>query len=232
LTAFYLYKRFIAMSSSYKMRPLLLCVLIAWVVVPSKAATILADFQFTGNSLASADAGTNWTTTDLNSGGGVPLTFAGGEGNPTAPSIGFTMGDVNDGTFLDDDYYTFTITPDPGTELDFTSLTFDFQKQSGGADVNLRIFSSVDGFTNGSELGTGTVSPQGSWVTGISADLTSLANQTAATEFRIYVDTSGTFGPNALNLDNIQVEGEAIPEPSSLALLGLGLAFLIARRRR
>ena len=54
-------------------------------------------------------------------------------------------------------------------------------------------------------------------------------------EFRLYMwGGSGGAGGSALRLDNLLVEGtiSAVPEPSSLCMLGLGLAGFIARRRR
>ena len=75
--------------------------------VGSANAGTIASFEFTGGSLASSDPSTNWTTTDLGTGGGVPLATDGDVGQP-APSLSFSMGDINDGKFLDTDYYTFT----------------------------------------------------------------------------------------------------------------------------
>jgi hypothetical protein len=195
---------------------------LALTYLPAYSFTV-ASFEFTGNSLASNDAGTSWTTTSLASGGGVPETFDGAEGQP-APSLGLSMGDINDGTLLDDDYYTFTITP--GASLQFESFSIDINKISGGADVFARLYSDIDGF--GSEIGNAQVSPTDEWNT-YSIDLSGLAAQTTPTEFRVYLETGGTFGPNPIKLDNITVT--AVPEPSLAALCSLGLFGFLRRRR-
>lgn len=195
------------------------------------AAVILADYNFDSNSLASADTDIQTTATDLGSGGGVPIdTFDGSDGL-LAPSLKLTMGHVNDGTFLDDDYYTFTIEAD-GSTIDFTALDLNFKKQSGGASVELRVYSSIGGFTAGNELGTASFSSF-DWES-MNVDLSGLTGVTADTEFRVYLQTGGTFGPNQLNLDNITVQGDiaAVPEPASLAAGLMGLTFFAARRRR
>lgn len=199
-----------------------------YAAAPASAATI-ASYDFTANSLASSDAEANSTASDLSSGGGVPLAFDGVNGQP-APSIGLTMGDINDGTLLDDDYYEFTITPGALTSIDYTSFDIDINKISGGADVQARLYSDIDGF--GSEIGNAIVSVQNAWNT-YNIDLSGLATQTSATTFRLYLRTTGTFGPNQIKLDNINVTGDVlvVPEPGSLALLALG-GLLIARRRR
>jgi len=199
----------------------------ALVAATSVQALVIAEYSFDEDSFASSDAGTNWTTTDLGSGGGVPLATDDTEGQP-APSLAFEMGDINDGTFLDDDYYTFTVTP--SSSLDFTTFTFDINKISGGADVEYQLFSSVDGFTAGNELGSGAISDTDTWLNE-STDVSSLTAVSSTTEFRLYFFTTGTFGPNQIKVDNITLS--AVPEPSAFALLAgcFGLTWVMLRRR-
>jgi len=213
----------------YKSNQLLavLCGTLAMVAAGSVDAATIAEYGFTSNSLASSDTETNSDATSLASGGGVPEAFDGSEGQP-APSLALSMGDINDGTLLDSDYYTFTITPDAGFEIDFTQFSIDINKLSGGADVFARLYSSIDTFS--SEIGNASVSPQGEWNT-YNIDLAALPTVSTPTEFRVYLETSGTFDPNGIRLDNLVTTGEVIPEPGSLALMALG-GLLIARRRR
>ena len=83
-------------------------------------AAILADFQFPGSSLASADPSTNWTTTNISDGPGVPMTI--NVGNPS-PGIDIKFGDFDNGNLTNalaaGDYYSFTVTPDAGQQIDF-----------------------------------------------------------------------------------------------------------------
>ena len=71
------------------------------------------------------------------------------------------MGDIATnlaGAISDGDYYTFTVTPDAGATVTFTSFSFDINKISGGADVTGTVFSSIDGFTSADAIGSGVVS--------------------------------------------------------------------------
>lgn len=177
------------------------------------AAALLADYEFTDSDLTSSDASTSWTTTDLSSGGGIPVGYDGSLGQP-APSLTLVMGNINDGTLLDNDYYSFTIAPADGYEINFIQFSFDIYKVSGGADVDGWLFSDVDGFTAGNEIGSGTISATTSWETK-TISLSGLPTVTTAVEFRLYLDTGGTFASNQIKLDNLQVTGAANPLPPS-----------------
>jgi hypothetical protein len=78
-------------------------------------AVVLAESTFDESSFASSDASTSWTTSDISSGEGGPMTISGTEGNP-APAIGITFGGFDYATLEDsltaDGYYSFTLTPD------------------------------------------------------------------------------------------------------------------------
>ncbi len=213
----------------------------------SVQADVLAEYTFDGASLASSDASTSWATSDISNGTGLPSisdSISGTEGTP-APGIeitfgGFDYADIG-ASLTANGYYTFTVTPDAGTELSFTDLTFDMFKSSGaGATVSATLFSSIDGFaTTGDAIGAGTLvggaEQSGSFLER-TISLSTLATVTTATEFRLYLDDGGANNDaNLFRLDNIILNGDTspIPEPASAALvLGLGALGLMARRRR
>ncbi|WFB36346.1 PEP-CTERM sorting domain-containing protein [Kiritimatiellota bacterium B12222] len=207
-------------------------------------ADVLAEYTFTDSSFASTDASTSWTTSDLGNGVGLPLTVSATEGNP-APGIEITFGGFDyadlSASLVANGYYSFTITPDAGTELTFTDLTFEMYKQSGAtATVSATIFSSIDGFaTTGDAIGAGELvggGEQSGFFLGRTVVLSSLPTVSTATEFRIYLDDGGANNSsNEFRLDNIVLNGTAsvIPEPSSILLmLGASLVFMVTARRR
>ena len=146
-----------------------------------------------------------------------------------------------DSAFADGDYVTFTITPDPGFQLDISSFTFGGTK--GGSSSRLfGIASSVDNnFSTDTNLtylyaaDPGTVNDYNTILLAfndVDHDLSAYQNLGALT-FIVAVD-----GSNAQRLFNIQVEGTVspIPEPSTFAAiagpLGLVVVMMMRRRRR
>ena len=87
------------------------------------------------------------------------------------------------------DYFTFTIAPNSGYEIDFSSFVYSGQASETGP-VNFAFRSSIDGFTNN----IGSTSASGSTI-----DLSgsSFQNITSAIEFRLYAwgasSAGGTF---------------------------------------
>jgi len=127
-----------------------------------------------------------------------------------------------------DDYIEFTITPDAGQTLSFNTISLDFLKASGGAEVFADLRWSVDSFD--SSLGAGSVTDF-TWQAILSEDISGLAGQTTATTFRVLLSTGGN--NNDLFVDNFVLTGSAIPEPSAFALLAgmFGLTWVMLRRR-
>jgi hypothetical protein len=126
-------------------------------------------------------------------------------------------------------YFTFTLTPDVGNEIDFTNFVYTGQA-SGTGPTSFSFRSSVDSFA------TNISTPI---VTGSTIVLTAPAFQNVTTpiEFRFYAwgasGSTGTFSINDFTF-NGTVALASIPEPSAFALVG-GLAvvgFVASRRRR
>ncbi len=146
-----------------------------------------------------------------------------------------------------DDYFTLTIAPTGGNEIDFTDFfVLTTTANSTGAGGNLALFSSASGFAAANVLDTYTLDASGSVaLKTFSTDLsgtTALQNITSTVEFRLYyynlsnVGSRMQFG-NAYSTDglnDIAVSGlvSPIPEPSSLILVAVALVGTVSYRRR
>ncbi len=125
-------------------------------------------------------------------------------------------------------YFTFTLTPNAGQQIDFFDFTYTGQA-SGTGPTSFIFRSSIDGFT--SNLG-------GPLATGATISLTDASFQsiTSAIEFRLYgfgaTSSAGTFSVNDFAF---QGTVSAVPEPTSLLLFGMafasGLGFKLSRRK-
>lgn len=133
-------------------------------------------------------------------------------------------------------YIQFTIQPESATKpLSLDSISLDAAK---GGDSNVRSFRlaySVDEFTTSTVLGGAdfAASIDGWRFANFSFDLsgiTALQDTDETITFRLY----GAAGSNnnQMGFDNITVNGEVIPEPTSLALLGLAGLLMLPRRRQ
>ena len=215
------------------------------------SAQTIAQYTFDGASGVATNVDANLTAGNFTAGGGGGGLSGSGNAffrsNETAgASTSFTSAQTAN------DYFTVTITPDAGFEMNLTSFEFDYGYSSNGSfgagtmrayittseDNHATFFNnpSTDGYTtiDGPFSGTGTVTfpflPDSKLL-----DLSGAAFQNISTafEFRIYLSDSYNVNDLIHRIDNVELNGtvEAIPEPSSTALLGLGGLALILRRR-
>lgn len=132
-------------------------------------------------------------------------------------------------------HFTMTIL-NPSDYVDLTNLTFQTTRTGGRGVIDLAVRSSVDGFASDLTLDDTIIDNTSATFETHTVDLSGAAfdNLTSPVEFRIYFDRrhANGNGGSGTSFDNIALNGELIPEPSSAALLCLGALGLIARRRR
>ena len=182
------------------------------------AATI-ADYAFAGGSGASADAEPNSTagaftknpaTADWGISSVSGTAFARSNATTASEAAAIAAGD----------YFRFTVTPNAGSELDLTQLTFDTTHDlthptppspDTGATMSFFVRSGADGFaTNIGPTFTqawNTTTPRTVDVSG-----TAYQNIQVPTEFRMYIHDSGVdLEENGARLDNVILEGKVLP---------------------
>ena len=200
-------------------------------------ADVLSQYNFTGSVRTSSDADLNSTATDFIDGPGLTGTIDGGRGNPL-PSLSPNLGTTASTQALalsGNDYFTFTITPAGGFQLNLTSITFD-SAVFGNITATFFLRSSADNFAT--DLGSTTTSSSTFANTNISLTGVSFQNVTSSLTFRLYVFDNQDTGNRGGLLDNILLNGItiAIPEPATWASFMVGGGLLVAswglRRKR
>lgn len=138
------------------------------------------------------------------------------------------------GAIAANDYYGFTIQATSGQALNLTSFGIDLG-QSGGFSGNVYLRSSLDGFsTNLNVYSMSGLSTTLSTQTAVNLNPATFSNLTEAVTFRLYFadNSSATTTGVVFRVDNVILNGDVIPEPTSSALAALGVVALASRRRR
>lgn len=206
------------------------------------SATDPTDTNATG--IPASTTGADVTASDITGAGGLEIYRIRNPSSSYASNVLLTARDVNGSdtalSFTNNGFFSFTVTPDSGFELDLTSLDFLVTRGGTSETRNYEIRSSLTGTTSlaGPVAPTGDRSGGTAGMDNISLDLTAFTefqNLTSAVTFIFITATTGTFNAT-LEWDNITLSGDvtAVPEPSTYAaLLGLGaLGLVIWRRRR
>ncbi len=223
------------------------CAVLILLVCPAARADVLADYDIKGNSPGTSYIGpvpVNSTADHVTAQAMevVGVSNISSSGNKSESLGGNSW---NSAAFdINDEYIGFSLAPAAGLALDIDAIYFNEAANnpfaSGPGAWELR--SSLDGF--GSVVATGTITSgfqniNSAGFTKITLDST-FDNVSSNIEFRLYGNVTN-FGDQWFVTDpsdastpftNFTVEGAVVPEPASTALVGLGLAFCLARYRR
>jgi hypothetical protein len=225
----------------------------------SSDAAIIAQYNFDAGNGVATTVNPNVTAQDItqaNAGPNMTVDYA-----PVTPayptpilrSATVAANPTNDeaGAIAAGTYYAFTVTPTAGNAMTLTGISFDSARGGAATPRSWYAFSSVKGFTNGSEIAsaieasarpafshydeTSTLASTAPLATGslnLAAD-PSYANLTTPVTFRFYVSAPGA--GQSIDFDNVTINGvtsAASPEPATLGLAMIGGLFVLARRPR
>ena len=211
---------------------------------PADAAT-LAQYTFTGGSLASSDTDPNSTATAFSGGPGLAIRTSSFRGDPP-PAVAVTFRDLlstsQTSAVALGSYYQFSVAPTAGNRVNFTSLNFGTNVGPAPGVGTYFVRTSADGFTNtlASYTQASTAANGNVPFTTRNVDLSGLNSPffTTPLSFRIYeYDNGSTFGGGGLRVDNVVVQGDVapVPELSTGLLLALamgGMGLMTMRRKK
>ena len=198
-------------------------VIAGWTMPTAVTATTAATYSYGAANLGALVSGSMLSGT--HSSASTAWSSPAGNGSTYAlSSNGWNVGD----------YYQISLAT---TGYSSVSVAWD-QTRSSTGPAGFEAVLSVDGGSTFSSLGSYTVN-QVSWSTSVPvttssfASLASAADNQASVIIRFKVVTAGTSTTTGTNrIDNISVTGAVVPIPSPGAIALVGLAGLVARRRR
>ena len=220
----------------------LIVVLFAFAFAFVANADLLSSWNFQGAS--SATPPTTWDATSVNSLMSTTLISRGAGVTASGNTNGFSASawaqpDLA-GAIANSDYFEWSLSPLAGTTFSVTNAYYAIIR-SGTGPSNFTLRSSFDGY--GSDLwavSNISATAQQNYTIDLSGSA-GLQNLSAAVTFRMYAyqnaSAAGTAriedeGAGAPATADLIMNGLAIPEPGTMALMGLGLLALTYLRRR
>jgi hypothetical protein len=216
----------------------LIVVLSILALVATVQADIIAQYTFT-NSTQTALAGYNPDITPSiatiysNQAGfalGLPSTVTFITGQPAGDTLGAasrTFGNWR-GEAATNGFFDFSFTINAGYQLDLSSVTFYGRSTpSGAATYDMQVSTNLG--VSFASIGSGAQLIDSSWQSH-TANSSLPTGVTGQIEFRLY--GYGASGSGSFGLDTVVVNGTVIPEPGTMALMGIGLLGLTYLRRK
>lgn len=224
----------------------------------SGQGAILANYDFTHTG-SGASAVANPNSSDSNS-GSVAGTFTLSGGTATGGTVpqaaiststdqpfirSLSLTNSKAGAIGGNDYFSFSLTPNAGNAYNMTTLAFDFGG-SNAADATLDYTASLAlqaSIGGGAFFDVGSVidktvlanATSGNQLSPFSIDLSSVSAFQGVTDpvvFRFYLYSSVSVDNRIVRMDNVVLNGDLIPEPSSAAFLAMVAAAAGLYRRR
>jgi hypothetical protein len=131
------------------------------------------------------------------------------------------------------DYFSFTVDPDPGYEVSFSSIDFSAQRSNNGP-TSAVIEYSLDGGNTFQPVGSAlTINTSATGYSIDTSELQQFQDLADPITFRLY-GTGAKNSGGTLSINNYSFNGtvEAVPEPQSLALIGVGSLAMFGYLRR
>ena len=222
------------------MKKLLILSLLLGSISGLNAQLLVFDFNgYGGGATASGTLASNLSGGTISLGGGVS---AFGDSNIFAAD-GFketSLGGAGNNAITRNDFFSFSLSPDTGFALDIDSINYFITRDNAAPNTgptDFAVFTSVTGFTSGDELDTFSVPGASLSGTVDLSGVTALDNITGPVEIRFYGwngDNSAFAGFGDTTGNDLVLNGNVIPEPSTYALIfgGLALGVVFLKRKR
>ncbi|WAC18377.1 PEP-CTERM sorting domain-containing protein [Luteolibacter sp. SL250] len=238
--------------------PFVLPICAACISVSGTASgAVLANYAFASGSATSTDTDITSTASNISLTNGDNTGTTTGTGGVTGAGISSsshmfyfrTSGlKTNEGDAVTaPDYISFTFTPTAGTSYNLQTITLDFGGSNAGGSApgytSYAFLRSSLGDTPystniGSTISRDVPGPGAGDVYNLAQETftftdPAFANVTAPVTFRLYMyASSNAESLQILRLDNLRLNGAAVPEPASALALALSLGTTVLRRRR